>query len=40
MKRINMRMFNRNMYIYLKDLPFVVYNKKTGKNLFEVRRAK
>lgn len=36
MLKINVRQFNRKMYLYLKDLPIIVYNKKTGMSLFVV----
>jgi len=36
MLKINVRQFNRKMYLYLKDLPIIVYNKKTGVELFVV----
>jgi len=36
MLKINVRQFNRKMYPCLKDMPFVVYNKKTGVDLFVV----
>lgn len=36
MQRVSVREFNRKMYFYIKNLPVIVYNKKTGKNLFKV----
>ena len=36
MEKINIRKFSRGVYTYIKDLPILVYNKKTGKVMFLV----
>lgn len=35
-KKINIREFSRNIYSHIKDLPVVVYNKKSGETVFIV----
>ena len=34
MLRVSIREFNRRMYFYLKNLPIIVFNKRTGEDLF------
>jgi hypothetical protein len=36
MLKINVRQFNRKMYDFIDLLPIIVYNKKTGVELFIV----
>lgn len=36
MRVASIRKFSRNVYSYLKDLPVLVYNKRTGKVVFVV----
>lgn len=36
MKRVNIRLFSRKLYFFIKELPIIVYNKKTGIDLFTV----
>lgn len=36
MLRVNVRQFNREMYSCLDSLPIIVYNKRTGVDLFKV----
>ena len=38
MQKVSIREFNRNMYVYIKKLPVVVYNIKTGRDLFLVMK--
>ena len=36
LKKINIRAFSRGVYDCLDEVPFVVYNKYTNKNIFVV----
>jgi hypothetical protein len=38
MLRVSIREFDRKMYQYLKQLPIIVYNKRSRKDLFKVER--
>jgi len=40
LKKVNIREFNRKMYFYLKKLPILVINSKTGESLFKVSKIK